>query len=136
MVSRRPPASGVVETDEHPLAVLFLDLVPIDVRAPGRDVDVGEMEFRDVQRERHSPEKLSGGAVERPDAAGLCDLDDDVALLPAWNIRIDPFYRTGIGIDGRAQQGSLMNMIEVPVVARQMLVIPEEFAGLDVERDG
>jgi len=27
-------------------------------------------------------------------------------------------------------------MVEVPVVTRKMLVIPEQFAGLDVERDG
>jgi len=57
-------------------------------------------------------------AVEQPDAAGLRHRDHHVALLPARNVGIDPLHRRGVGIDGSANEGSLVDMVEVPIVAR------------------
>src|SRR5260370_39327244 len=73
MIGRGPVAPGVVEADQDAVLVLLHHRIPIDVRAPGIDVDVGDVEFRDVQRKRRGPEELTVGAVERPSAAGFYD---------------------------------------------------------------
>ena len=62
------------------------------------------------------------------------DLDHDVALLPARNVGVDPLHRAGIGIDRGPQQRSLVDVVGIPVVAGQVLVIPDELAGIDVQR--
>src|SRR5262249_53451887 len=76
------------------------------------------------------------GAVESTNPAGCSDLDHDVALLPARNIGVDPSHRGGIGIERGAQQRSLVDVVEIPIVPRQMLVVPFELPGLDIERQG
>src|SRR5262249_60473731 len=50
MIGRRPVASGVVEANEDAGLVLLHHRLPIDVRAPGIDVDVEDVEFGYVQR--------------------------------------------------------------------------------------
>src|SRR5262249_43790624 len=57
----------------------------------------------------------------------------NVALLPARNIGVDPFHRGGIWIERGAQQRSLVDVVEIPIVPRQMLVVPFELPGLDIE---
>lgn len=136
MVGRRPEAAGIVEADEHAVAVFLFHLVPVDVGAPRVDVDAGDVEVGHVERERRGPEELPGLPVQNPDAAGLRDLDHHVAFLTARDIGIDPLDCCRIGIDARANEGSLVDVIEVPVVAGQVLVVPDELAGLDVDGDG
>src|SRR5262245_46623975 len=93
------------------------------------------MEFRHVERERRRPDELAGLPVKHPDAAGLADRDDHIPLLAALDVRVDPFHRDWIGVDGGANERALMDMIEVPVIARKVLVVPLELPGLDVDRD-
>ena len=91
--------------------------------------------FRRVVRKRLGPEELARVAIERPDAAALADRQRDVALLAARNVRIDPLHELRIGTDRRAHQHALVRVVQVPVVARQMLVVPDELAGVGIQRD-
>ena len=75
-------------------------------------------------------------AIERPDAAALADRQRDVALLAARNIRVDPLDELRIGIDRGPHQHSFVRVVQVPVIARQMLVVPDELAGVGIERHG
>jgi hypothetical protein len=93
-------------------------------------VDVGH-----VIGERRRPEESPGLLVEREDVAGFRDLDHNVVLLALGNVRIDPFDELRIGTDLGVDQGPLVNMIGIPIVAGQMLIIPDELAGIDVERE-
>jgi hypothetical protein len=135
MIGGRPIAARVVEADENPVLVLFHHRIPVDVRAPSLDVDIREMEFRHVEGKWRGPEELAAGSVERPYAARLSYADHDVALFPARDFRIDPLHRAGIRVERGAHERALVDMVEVPVVARQMLVVPDELAGFDIKRE-
>ena len=93
-------------------------------------VDVGH-----VIGERRRPEELAGLLVEGEDVASFSDIDHDVAFLALGNLRIDPFDEFGIGADFGVDQRSLVDMVGIPIVAGQMLVVPDELAGIDVERE-
>jgi hypothetical protein len=41
----------------------------------------------------------------------------------------------GIGVDARAYKDALLIVVRVPVVARQLLVVPRKLSGVDIERD-
>ena len=55
MVGGRPEAPGVVKADQDTVAVVLFHFVPVDVSAAGVNVDLGDVEFRDVERETASP---------------------------------------------------------------------------------
>src|SRR5690606_4539978 len=86
-------------------------------------------------RERRRPQELAGVSIVNPYAAALADRDDDVAFGAALELRADPLHVLGIGIDDGADQHLLLVDVHVPVIARQMLVVPDELARIDVERD-
>jgi hypothetical protein len=65
------------------------------------------------------PEELAGAAVERPDDAGLADGQKRLA-------------RTSVYLD--VGEHLLKDMIEIPVIARQELVIPNDLAGIRIQR--
>ena len=88
-----------------------------------------------VVRKRHRPEELAGGAVVEPHAAAFADRDRDVALDAFRHVRVDPLHVPRIGIDDRADQRLFLVDVHVPVVAGQMLVVPDELARVGVERD-
>ena len=91
--------------------------------------------MRRVVRERRGPEELARLAVVEPDAAALGGRDGDVARDAARDVRVDPFDVRGIGIDDGADQGLLVRDVHVPVVAGQMLVVPDELARVGIQRD-
>ncbi len=55
---------------------------------------------------------------------------------PGWMSGLIHFTNFGIGIQPRADQRALVGVIGVPVVAGEMLIVPDELPGLGVERDG
>ena len=122
-----------MKANEDFVAILLHNRVPIDMSLASFHVDVGDMEFRDVEGKGRGPEKLTGGAVEYPYTSSLPYRDHDVSLLTARNLGVDPFDRLGIRIKGHSEEGSLVGMIEIPVVPWQMLIVPDQFAGVGIE---
>ncbi len=60
----------------------------------------------------------------------------NVALLAAPDVRVDPLDELRIRVDRRSKQRPLVRVVLVPIVARQMLVVPGELAGVGIQRDG
>ena len=46
--------------------------------------------------------------------------------LAALDLRVDPAHLVGIGRDGGIHEDALEDVIEIPVVARKMLVVPDD----------
>ena len=111
-------------------------VVPVDGSLAGLDIDTRDDALLRVIRERLGPQKLSRGAVQHEQAASFTDSDRQIDFLPARDVWINPLHEFGIGIEARAHQRSLMGVIGIPIVAREMLVIPGEFPGRGIERDG
>src|SRR2546426_952085 len=70
------------------------------------------------------------------EAPAFCDRHHDVALLARHDRRADPFRVPGVGVQARAHEDALVVVIRIPVVAGKLLVVPDELARLDVERNG
>ncbi len=135
MVSDRPQPARVVETAEHLVAVFLEQLVDVDVRLPGLEVDLVHVDIGIVVGERMRPQEFPGLTFDHEHAAALADRHNDLTLLIARQVGAPPLHVPGVGIDQRAQQDALLVVIGVPVVARQLLVVPDELSGRDVERD-
>ena len=124
--------------DDELVALLARHQVHVDVGGAGLDVDVGDHEpLGALERERVGPEELAGLAVVDEQAAGLAQHDHDLALFGgAGQLRIDPAHRLRVGIDHRVDERALLHEVLVPVVARQVLVVPVDGAGVGVHGDG
>ena len=93
---------------------------------PGHDVLVGG---------GPRPQKLPGLGVERPDQTCLArNAGDDLAPLAGAHIRVDPRHFRRIRGDLGLDNHPLEDVVEVPVVARQVLVVPHHFACVRVDR--
>jgi hypothetical protein len=106
--------------------------VAIDGGAAGVDVDVFEPEVG-RRKGRVGSQELAGAGVEGEDASGLAGGEDDVALFTGFDFGVDPFelrIRAQLGVD----EGALVGPILVPVVAGEVLVIPQQLAGVGIER--
>ena len=136
MVSHRPVALGVPETDGPPLTGRVDEVILINERLARLHVDLRQEKLGSVVRKRIGPQELARRTIERPDATAFADVQRDVTRLAPWNIRVDPFDELRIGADGGPHQNSFVRVIHIPVVARQMLVIPNELAGIGIERHG
>ena len=112
--------------------------VHVDVGRAGLHVDVGDHEpFGAVERERVGPEELAGLAVVDEQAARLAQHHHDLALLGgSRQLRVDPAHRLGVRVDHRVDERALLHEVLIPVVARQVLVVPVDGAGVGVHRDG
>src|SRR2546426_9632930 len=89
-----------------------------------------------VVRERPCPQEPAARALDDEQAAAFCDRHHDVALLARHDCRADPFCVPRVGVQARANEDALMVVIRIPIVAGKLLVIPDELARLDVERNG
>ena len=136
IVRRRPVAAGIVVAHELPLTVLGEHALGVEHRAACLDIDVRNVKLGDVVGEGRRPEKLSRRAVEHPDAAALPDHDNGFAYFAALDRGIDPLDGFRIRLEHRRDDRSLVRVVEIPVVTGTVLVIPDEFAGLDIQRDG
>ena len=134
-IGDRPESAGVVVAAENFVAVFFEQLVRIDPGLAGLQVDVVHVDVGVVVRERVCPQELAGFLVDHEHAAALADRHDQVAFLVARYRVSNPFDVLGIGIDTRAHQDALLIVVRVPVVAGQLLVVPRELSGADIERN-
>ena len=106
---------------------------PFSVTAPVVPVDVGDHVLRDG---RGGPEEFAGLAVEGVDDAGLAGhAGHHPADLARPQPRVDPAHRVGVGRDRGVEQHPLEGVVEVPVVV-QVLVVPDDLAGVGVEGEG
>ena len=132
-IRRRPEAARVPVADELRRAGLVEQHLGVDVRDAGLDVDVVENEMLGVSygngiAQRNSPVARSFTQMPPPSP----DRDRDVALHAFRHVRVDPLHVPRIGIDDRADQRLLLVDVHVPVVAGQMLVVPDELARVGV----
>ena len=118
------------------LTGLLQDEVPVDGRLAGFPIDVGDEELRRVEWKGRGPQELTVIAIEREQAAAFTHTHRDVSLLVAGNIRIHPFHKFRIGIDRGPHEDSLVRVVLIPIVARQMLVIPGKLARIWIQRHG
>ena len=82
------------------------------------------------------PEELPGLPVQRIDDAGLAgNPGHDPAGLAGLDAGVDPGDLARIRRDGGVDQEPLERMVEVPTVV-QVLVVPDDFAGVGVEGQG
>ena len=65
-------------------------------------------------------------------AAAFADHHGDVALFAAADVGVDPLHELRIGPHRCSQQRALVRVVFVPVVARQMLVVPRKFTGVGI----
>ena len=95
-------------------------------------VDAADHVLRDG---RGGPETLTGLAIEGVDDSGLSrNTGDDLSHFAWPDPWVDPAHRGGIGRDRRVHQQTLKRVVEVPVVV-QVLVIPDDLAGIGIERE-
>ena len=130
IIGDRPQAAGVVVAADDVVAVLLEQLVIVDAGLAGFQVDAVHVDVGIVVGERPRPQELAGRLLEGEHAAALGDRDHDVALLVRHERRADPFDVLGIGADAGVHENALVIVIRVPVVAGQLLVVPDELAGL------
>ncbi len=98
-------------------------------------VDVADQQVRRVERKRIRPEKLTVAAIDHEDAAAFTDHHRDVALFAAPHVGVDPLHELRIGTHGCAEQRPLVCVVFVPVVARQVLVVPRKLARRRIQRE-
>ena len=76
--------------------------------------------------------RLMGGLA----SAAFADHHGDVALFAAADAGVDPLHELRIRPDRGAQQCALVRVVLVPVVARQVLVVPGKLAGIGIQGNG
>src|SRR5262249_37757094 len=133
VVGHWPVAFRVQKADGVSFPVFFKYAVPIDVSLSCFHIDFGKDVVGTVKWKRSGPKKLSLVAVERKNASRFSDGDKNIPLLSAGNSRIDPFKRRWIGVDGCPEKDPFVSEIGIPIVSRQMLIIPNEFARFRIE---
>src|SRR6516164_4786577 len=106
------------------VARLLHDEVVIDRDPAGLYVDIGDEEVWIVIWKRIGPEELSGVAVERPDSSAFSDIDGNVVLLAFLDRGTDPLHVFRIRVNGCPEENSFVRVVLIPIVARQVLVIP------------
>ena len=136
MIGDLPQAARVVVAADDAVAVLLEQLVGIDARLAGLDVDDAHVDVRIVEGERPRPQELAGLLRDRKHAAAFGDGDDDVLLGAGRHRRIDPFDESRVRAHAGANQDAFLVVVGVPIVAGQFLEVPHQLAGLDVERHG
>ncbi len=116
------------------VAVLHEQLFGIDARLTGLDVDNAHVDVRIIEGKRPRPQELTGLLRDRKHATAFGDGDDDVLLRHARHRRIDPLDESRVRGHAGANQNAFLVVVGVPVVAGQFLEVPDQLAGLDVER--
>ena len=137
MIGRRPIAAGIpIARRVRFTESAFEDDIPVDADFAGLTVNIRNVKFRDVEGKGRGPQKLAVCAIHGEQSSAFADGDDHVALFTFADIGIDPLHELRIGADARADQRPLVGVIEVPVIARDVLVIPRQLAGVDVKGNG
>ena len=118
------------------VAVLPEELVGVDARLAGFHVDVVHVDVGIVVGERPCPQEPAARALDDEQAAAFGDRHHDVALLARHDGRADPLRVPRVGVQARAHEDALLVVIRIPIVAGKLLVVPEELARRDLERNG
>ncbi len=135
MISGWPVAACVPETDDLAVTWIFKDELFLDMNFTRGRIDMVEPEFRYVERKWCRPQELAVVAIEREQSTTFGDGDSDVAALAFCDVRIYPLHEFWIGRNGCINQRAFMRCIEIPVITRQMLVIPGQLASCRIKRD-
>ena len=106
----------------------------IDPRLPIR-IDFFDQEPRSVIRERRRPKKFPVVAIQQEQSTTFADRSRNFMLRILRDRCIDPLHIFRIRIHGSREENALIRVVLIPVVARQVLVIPQQLAGFRIQRN-